>query len=984
MTSGEWKTLRARAERVAPRLGAAAEDLLLALKSVQADPKNSLVKATLVIEHILFERLGRPEGKRRSARAMADDLGRSLPEVIRTHMSVVTLYRNRFGAHMSQTRLEAESIFPAMEALVQVAEWHADERPAPPGDLEEAGGGGTPLFGGLVQPLTIQATLPDLGFAYLTHLVGFLVTATLAMYAVSNPYQTIEVLTGLVCLAYLNLGATNDLLSRKDRRLRLWTLAKPPVSRWQVLAVFLVVAAALVLLPELPLLGPDQPVEGGLARRAPLALYAGAFGALSARGGANPYVRVGSFFVALSTLLSLGFVTAYPIIRQRDGVLSFEDAAIIATALMTLGLSVQTFQLVRSGPPGDGATSEPGGDTLVLPAERDPPHLALASCFATFMCLTMAQVWFAQGALRFGLVRYAVLYTASLLAAFGVLYWLRTRWADDLQRYRTPFSALVDGPSRGLAVFCGVSLMYGALAVCELRVLRFTVEAALDLGTQVGYLAAAGTGVFALYCVHRGQVWGSIRTDVLQLVHILALMGLMAGLGWFLVEPAVWWPAVRDAAARPPHSVDAAWWESWGMAAGMFLSNMLGVLCFPDLWSRFALVVPRKDLRWLLPVAFVGVASVALIIGLIAVAVFPELTAWRQHVGSEFAVATIEHLRPRFVGGASWETMAWRSWALALFSVLFFSALTTLDTCAASLSQYLHLRAGSGDRTLWPLTLGVAAVAVGVSAVSYDLSLNVLAAYTPYLAISLSPVLVGGMLGAHALSPWMVASRRASAVVTGLVVLAWLAMCLAPAVRAQGHPFIAVGAVLLVAALAGLTCLFRLTVPGPSGVARLDLLAACDAALTLACLGMGLVGLLLATDLLPGAFDPWTRAIERAFRDEGPLLAGHHRWMSVVLGTTMLGWGVLLAAVARGPYRRRERWARWALLASVFAWYIGDTAFSLMAGVTLNALVNSLGAICIAGPVVISWRAFDRAGAAPQGGSAGAAGASTHRHFTQT
>ena len=66
----------------------------------------------------------------------------------------------------------------------------------------------------------------------------------------------------------------------------------------------------------------------------------------------------------------------------------------------------------------------------------------------------------------------------------------------------------------------------------------------------------------------------------------------------------------------------------------------------------------------------------------------------------------------------------------------------------------------------------------------------------------------------------------------------------------------------------------------------------------------------------------------------------HLRLVYGVLGAVLIGWMLLLWAVAGGPLRRRERWAWTAMTTSVTAWFVIDTTFSLAIGATAHAVFN--------------------------------------------
>jgi hypothetical protein len=102
-------------------------------------------------------------------------------------------------------------------------------------------------------------------------------------------------------------------------------------------------------------------------------------------------------------------------------------------------------------------------------------------------------------------------------------------------------------------------------------------------------------------------------------------------------------------------------------------------------------------------------------------------------------------------------------------------------------------------------------------------------------------------------------------------------------------------------------------------------------------------------------------AVRRAFFGSSPTPEGAEslrRWLYAVEGSTLMAFGLLGMAVARTAFRRRERWARNALVLAVAAWYPLDTAASLAAGVWENAVLNTAIAVVLLLPVAVTWRRF--------------------------
>jgi hypothetical protein len=95
-----------------------------------------------------------------------------------------------------------------------------------------------------------------------------------------------------------------------------------------------------------------------------------------------------------------------------------------------------------------------------------------------------------------------------------------------------------------------------------------------------------------------------------------------------------------------------------------------------------------------------------------------------------------------------------------------------------------------------------------------------------------------------------------------------------------------------------------------------------------------------------------------------------------VLGSVLVGWMVLVAAVAAGPLRTGEPWAWTVLVLSVATWFLFDTGFSLAVGSWQHALFN-LGFLAALGAPLVGWRlagSSRQAGTSRPDGSGASAG----------
>jgi len=119
-----------------------------------------------------------------------------------------------------------------------------------------------------------------------------------------------------------------------------------------------------------------------------------------------------------------------------------------------------------------------------------------------------------------------------------------------------------------------------------------------------------------------------------------------------------------------------------------------------------------------------------------------------------------------------------------------------------------------------------------------------------------------------------------------------------------------------------------------------------------------ILGLLFVVAPGSSLLTAYNREVLEAFhREQIPAGAVRQQaWSLAVLGSTILGWGILLAWVAAIPLRRRERWAWRAIAVSVLVWVVTDSIVSYRAGVYLEVLFNGVALALFALPLRMTYR----------------------------
>lgn len=110
-------------------------------------------------------------------------------------------------------------------------------------------------------------------------------------------------------------------------------------------------------------------------------------------------------------------------------------------------------------------------------------------------------------------------------------------------------------------------------------------------------------------------------------------------------------------------------------------------------------------------------------------------------------------------------------------------------------------------------------------------------------------------------------------------------------------------------------------------------------------------------------FAPYNRAISQALYQRDALPAEALPFRNFIygpLGGTMACLYMLLAFIAQYAFKRKERWARNAILFSFGAWTVIDSVICLYHGAHLQVwLVNALSLLQKALPLIFTWKEFE-------------------------
>ena len=81
-------------------------------------------------------------------------------------------------------------------------------------------------------------------------------------------------------------------------------------------------------------------------------------------------------------------------------------------------------------------------------------------------------------------------------------------------------------------------------------------------------------------------------------------------------------------------------------------------------------------------------------------------------------------------------------------------------------------------------------------------------------------------------------------------------------------------------------------------------------------------------------------------------------WIYGVLGSVIMGWGLVMAFVAHYPFRSREKWAWECVALCICTWYIADTGLSAYYHAYFNVLFNTVMLLLIGLPLILTRKHF--------------------------
>ena len=101
-------------------------------------------------------------------------------------------------------------------------------------------------------------------------------------------------------------------------------------------------------------------------------------------------------------------------------------------------------------------------------------------------------------------------------------------------------------------------------------------------------------------------------------------------------------------------------------------------------------------------------------------------------------------------------------------------------------------------------------------------------------------------------------------------------------------------------------------------------------------------------------------------RQMEPEILRYKNWLFGIIGGTIVGFHLLMIMIAIYPFKKKEKWAYWALWMGLLSWFVIDTSISIHYKAYHNVLLINLPAVILLGlPLLMTFRAIFRNPAQP-------------------
>ncbi len=115
---------------------------------------------------------------------------------------------------------------------------------------------------------------------------------------------------------------------------------------------------------------------------------------------------------------------------------------------------------------------------------------------------------------------------------------------------------------------------------------------------------------------------------------------------------------------------------------------------------------------------------------------------------------------------------------------------------------------------------------------------------------------------------------------------------------------------------------------------------------------------IVLSDLMQQVYNTLLFPVTQAHTTFNTAASEYIRFVYIVLGAVMIGWGLSLLFTLAGPFKLGHRESWWAVVVSLTTWFVIDSALSVAMGFWPNAIINIVFFILYSIPLIAIRRHF--------------------------
>ncbi|MFK7785087.1 MAG: hypothetical protein AB8B56_08225 [Crocinitomicaceae bacterium] len=124
-------------------------------------------------------------------------------------------------------------------------------------------------------------------------------------------------------------------------------------------------------------------------------------------------------------------------------------------------------------------------------------------------------------------------------------------------------------------------------------------------------------------------------------------------------------------------------------------------------------------------------------------------------------------------------------------------------------------------------------------------------------------------------------------------------------------------------------------------------------------IGVGLLCAFAGNSIFFEVHNNQTQEVFFPGKEFSPEVLNMKNWLFGIIGGTIVGFHTLMVFISENAFKKKERWAYYAMWFGMISWFFIDSSLSYYYGAVHNVVLINLPALVMIGlPLAMTWKAF--------------------------